>query len=209
MSHYDIPEERIFTSRNASFVPSLTKMTGAKGVDVIMNSITNKMFHVIWDCIAPFGTFIELGAREYAINIRLEMHKFARNVTFSEVNLVSLIRERPQIAAQVWSEVMDLFREGGLKGPAPPTTYGISQLESAIRLMQSGKHLGRPVLIHQPGELVNASSSSSSSSKAFLKQDAPYLLVGGMGGFGRAIAPRMLSQGARGFPFASRSTSGR
>lgn len=205
MNDYGIPEERIFTSRNASFAPSLMRMTGGKGVDVIMNSVAGEMLRVTWDCIAPFGTFVELGARDYTINTRLEMHKFARNVTFSAVNLVSLIRERPQVAAKVWGDVMSLFREKKLKGPTPLTAYGISQLESALRLMQSGKHLGKLVLVHQHGELVKASSSPSSSSKTLLNPNATYLLVGGMGGLGRAIALWMLSQGARNFVFASRS----
>jgi NADPH:quinone reductase-like Zn-dependent oxidoreductase/ubiquinone/menaquinone biosynthesis C-methylase UbiE len=205
MDNYGISEERIFTSRDASFASSLMKKTGGKGVDVIMNSVAGEMLRVTWDCIAPFGIFVELGARDYTINTRLEMQKFARNVTFSAVNLVSLIRERPQIASQVWADVMDLFRRKQLKGPTPLTTYGISQLEPALRLMQSGKHLGKLVLVHQDGELVKATSSLSSSLNTLLEEDASYLLVGGMGGLGREIALWMLSQGARNFIFASRS----
>ncbi|KAI0009070.1 putative polyketide synthase [Xylariaceae sp. FL0662B] len=202
--NYGIPEDHILTSRDASFAPALMRMTGGKGVDVIMNSVAGEMLRVTWDCIAPFGTFVELGARDYTINTRLEMYKFARNVTFTAVNLVSLIRERPEVAAQVWADVMDLFRKKELRGPTPLTPYSISQLEPAMRLMQGGKHIGKLVLTHSDGDLVKASPPNSLS-KALFKPSATYLLVGGMGGLGRAIALWMLARGARNFIFASRS----
>ncbi|KAH8883107.1 putative polyketide synthase [Thozetella sp. PMI_491] len=203
MDHYGIPEDHILTSRDASFAPALMKMTGGRGVDVIMNSVAGDMLRVTWDCIAPFGVFVELGARDYTINSRLEMAKFARNVTFVAVNLVSLVRERPQVAGQVWADVISLFQNNKLKGPTPLTTYKVSQLEQALRLMQSGKHLGKLVLVQEEGDVVKAAPQILS--EKLFKPDASYLLVGGMGGLGRAMALWMLAQGARHFIFASRS----
>ena len=154
MKRYGIPEDHIFSSRDVNFAKGIMSMTRGKGVDVIMNSVAGEMLRITWECIAPFGRFIELGARDYTINTRLEMHKFARNVTFVVVNLVSLVRERPKIAAQVWSDVMDLFRSKHLSGPSPIAVYGISEIEKALRTMQSGKHMGKLVAVAQPNELV-------------------------------------------------------
>ncbi|RFU23814.1 hypothetical protein B7463_g12524, partial [Scytalidium lignicola] len=204
MDDYGIFEDHIFTSRDASFAPAIMRKTNGRGVDVIMNSLAGDMLRITWDCIAPFGTFIELGARDYTINSRLEMSKFARNVTFASVNLVHLIRERPHLAAKVWADVVELFREKKLRGPTPLKTYSISELEPALRLIQSGKHLGKLVLVNNKGDLVNASTQLSTS-KTLFKSDNAYLLVGGMGGLGRATALWMLAKGARNFIFASRS----
>lgn len=154
MEQFEIPEDHIFSSRDVSFAKGIMSKTKGRGVDVIMNSVAGEMLRITWECIAAFGRFIELGARDYTINTRLEMHKFARNVTFSAVNLVSLVRERPQVAAQVWSDVMDLFRAKDLKGPSPLTVCGISELEKSFRAMQSGKHMGKLVAVPQPDEVV-------------------------------------------------------
>ena len=154
MTRFGIPEDHIFFSRDGSFAKGIMTMTKGVGMDVILNSVAGEMLRLTWECIAPFGRFIELGARDYTINTRLEMHKFARNVTFAVVNLVSLVRERPQAAAQVWAKVMDLFRGKKLDGPSPITVYGISEIEKALRTMQSGKHMGKLVAVARPDEMV-------------------------------------------------------
>ena len=154
MERYNIPEDHILFSRDRSFAKGIMAMTKGVGVDVILNSVAGEMLRITWECIAPFGRFIELGARDYTINTHLEMHKFARNVTFAVVNLVSLVRERPQAAGKVWSKVMDLFRSKELVGPSPITAYGISDIEKALRTMQSGRHMGKLVAVARPGETV-------------------------------------------------------
>ena len=154
MERFGIREDHILFSRDGSFAKGIMAMTKGVGVDVILNSVAGEMLRLTWECIAPFGRFIELGARDYTINTRLEMHKFARNVTFAVVNLVSLVRERPRAAAQVWSKVMDLFRSKKLDGPSPITVYGISEIEKALRTMQSGKHMGKLVAVAGPSEVV-------------------------------------------------------
>lgn len=75
---------------------------------------------------------IELGARDYTNNTRLEMHKLVRNITFALVDLVSLVIDRPQAVAQVWSKVLDLFRSKKSNGPSPITIYGILKIEKAV-----------------------------------------------------------------------------
>ena len=160
MDRFGIPEDHIFFSRDGSFAKGVMTMTKGVGVDVILNSVAREMLRLTWECIAPFGRFIELGARDYTISTRLEMHKFARNVTFAVVNLVSLVRERPQAAAQVWSNVMDLFRSKKLDGPSPITVYGISEVEKALRTIQSGRHMGKLVAVARPNETVEVRSVS-------------------------------------------------
>ena len=154
MSHFGIPEDHIFFSRNDSFAKNVMRMTHGKGVDVIMNSLAGDMLRLSWECIAPFGRFIELGARDYTINSRLEMAKFARNVSFSAVNLVSLIRDRPKSADAVWEAVMNLFRQKSIRPPSPIVPFGISEVEAALRTMQTGKHMGKLVIVPRPGERV-------------------------------------------------------
>ena len=91
--------DHIFSSQDSSFAKDIMRMTNGKGVDVIMDAVAGETLRITWECIALFNRFIELLIRDYIINPRLEIHKFARNVTFAVVNLVSLVRERPRIAA--------------------------------------------------------------------------------------------------------------
>ena len=219
MEHYRIPEDHIFSSRDASFAESIMEMTGDIGVDVIMNSLAGEMLRVTWECIAPFGRFVELGARDYTINTRLEMQKFAHNVTFTVVNLVSLVKERPKIAAEVWADVMALFRVKQLQGPFPLTIYTISEVEKALRAMQAGKHMGKLVAVAQPNCMVKVGilipllpreahyfqAIPAQCKMTLFKKNASYMIVGGLSGLGQALAQWMVENGARNLILTSRS----
>ncbi|KAL9043945.1 MAG: hypothetical protein Q9214_002884 [Letrouitia sp. 1 TL-2023] len=203
IKEYGIPEDHIFSSRDGSFAKGVMRMTGEKGVDVIMNSVAGDALRITWNCIAPFGRFIELGKRDFAINTRLEMNRFARNVTFAAVDFIGLVLERFDETAKMWSTVMTLVRSGIVRPPQPITIFGMSELEKALRTMQSGRHVGKLVAVPQPNESVKAVPRILNASK--LRADASYLLVGGLGGLGRATALWMMRQGAKNFVFASRS----
>jgi len=200
---YNIPEDHIFSSRDNTFAKGVMKMTQGKGVDSIMNSLSGEALRVTWNCIAPFGRFVELGKRDFTVNTRLEMRNFEKNVSFTGLDLPldSFKGEREKI----WDEIMALYDKGLIKAPSPITVFGVSEMEKALRIMQSGKHMGKMVLMPQPDEKVKVAGSLTDIN--ILRDDASYLLVGGLGGIGRATALWMFTHGARNFIFASRSGS--
>ena len=69
--------------------------------------------------------------------------------------------------------------------------------------MQTGSHIGK-IVVEMPDD--PAGLPVAKSLKAFsLSPDASYLLVGGLGGLGRAVTTWMVENGARNFVFLSRS----
>ncbi|TVY83944.1 Reducing polyketide synthase [Lachnellula suecica] len=200
---YNIPEDHIFSSRDNTFARGVMMVTGGKGVDVIMNSVAGDALRVTWNCIAPFGRFIELGKRDFGRNTRLEMGQFAKNVTFAAVDFIHLSKDKAVQTAKMWAKVMNLIRQGTVSPPQPITVYGMSEAEKALRVMQAGKHIGKLVLMAKPDEIVKAIPRDTSHE--LLRSDASYLLVGGLGGIGRAMATWMLRHGAKNLIFASRS----
>ncbi|KAG8526399.1 putative secondary metabolism biosynthetic enzyme [Bacidia gigantensis] len=202
-----IPAENIFSSRDNTFAEGIMRMTHGKGVDVIINSLSGEALRLSWNCIAPFGRFIEVGKRDFTVNARLEMRNFEKNVSFT--GLDSPFGSLQGKKKKIWGELMDLYSKGLIKAPFPINSFGVSELEKALRLMQSGKHMGKLVLVPQPGEQVRIAPSkmeckNPQGAKLF-RTDASYLLVGGLGGIGRATARWMLDHGATRFIFASRS----
>ncbi len=199
---YGIPSHHIFSSRDDSFAAGLKQATHGRGVDVIFNSLASDLLRLTWSCVAPFGRFIELGKKDFSVNSRLEMAPFMRNVMFAAVDLVTLLAERPVYGAKLWSDVMSLARSGAIKVPDPLTVYGLAEVESAFRTMQAGRHMGKLVVVPRPDE--QARVMPRRVPVATLKPDASYVLVGGLGGIGRALAARMFELGARSFIFLSR-----
>ncbi len=151
---FGIPESHILSSRDGKFEGGIKRLTDGRGVDVIMNSLAGEGLRLSWSCIAPFGRFIELGKRDFFVNTRLEMAKFAKNVTFAAVDLVDLIKLKPDYVADVLAKSMDLLHQGSVKSPWPITAYPMADLKTAMQTMQSGRHKGKLVLVPRTTDIV-------------------------------------------------------
>ncbi|EFX02355.1 polyketide synthase [Grosmannia clavigera kw1407] len=205
----------VFSSRDASFAEAVLQVTGGRGVDVVFNVLAGELLHASWRCVAPFGHFIELGKRDLQRHGRLDMAPFLRNVTFAAVDLITLLADRPDYGARLWAESMDLVRQGVARVPEPLATYALADAISALRTMQAGRHIGKLVLVADSSVTPSVTTTTNPNilarvmsprvPRVQLPADASYLLVGGLGGIGRALAARMVHElGARHLIFLSR-----
>ncbi|KAF2878222.1 putative polyketide synthase [Massariosphaeria phaeospora] len=201
--NYSIPEDHIFNSRDYSFVKGIKRMTNGRGVDVVLNSLSGEALRQTWHCIAPFGYFVEIGLRDILNNTGLDMAPFKQDATFTFFNLNHVAQSRPDIMAAVVENAFDFFRRGISKTVEPLVTYPISDIESAFRLMQAGKHLGKLVFTWGNDDVVPVIQQQKSNLR--LDPNAVYLLVGGLGGLGRSLSMKLVQLGARKLCFLSRS----
>ena len=222
MKTYGIPEERIFFSRDTSFATQIQAATNGQGVDVVLNSLAGDQLLATWQCLASFGRFVEIGKRDIVTNTRLEMATFAKNVTFSSVDLVVVVDERPKLMKKLMSEVMDLYETGIVRVITPLSVYSISDVESGFRSLQSGKNLGKIAITFGEEDMVkvcieafpilckfanNFKAVPAKLSDALLKSDATYVIIGGTGGLGRSMTRWMSRKGAKHIVLASRSST--
>lgn len=164
MDNYGVSEDHIFYSRNTSFAEGVMRMTGNKGVDVVLNSLSGEALVASWECIAPvshkgdngiavvtkkslqFGRFIEIGKRDINSRGNLPMWQFDKNASFSAIDVVPLMSQRPSIFRKTFGVLMNLIREKKLHGPRPLQVFGISEIETAFRSFQNGRNSGKMVL---------------------------------------------------------------
>ncbi|CAM1501901.1 Fc.00g038850.m01.CDS01 [Cosmosporella sp. VM-42] len=203
MTTYGISEDHIFSSRNLTFADGIKRLTGGKGVDIVLNCLSGEALKASWSVIAPFGRFIEIGKKDIEENTRLGMAPFIRNVTLASVDLTVIFRQRKELGAQLLSDVMALLRNGNIGQVSPITTFSFSKIEEAFRYMQAGKHMGKIVLVPQEDDIVPVAPMAKTGYR--FNPDASYLIVGGFGGLGRSLARRMASQGAKHLILLSRS----
>lgn len=216
---YGLDPKSIFFSRNTSFGRNVRDATKG-GVDVVLNSLSGDALRVGWECLAVGGTFIEIGKADIQSNSRLEMAQFARNVTFTAVDLVLVFETKPYLCERLLSKVLSLFRDGSIRAVDPVAAYSIQDVEKAFRSLQSGKSMGKVVVEPQPEDQVSVGDFRPSlfhmvlirlqavlprAKTAVLRADASYLIAGGSGGLGRSIARWLVQQGARHILMASRS----
>ena len=154
METYGIPEDSIFYSRDTSFAQGVLDATNGVGVDVALSSLAGEQLRATWQCMAPFGRFVEIGKRDIMTNMNLQMAPFERSVSFMAFDLSDLIQRRPVQMLRIFSELMDLMRQNRIRTVAPIHEYSFSQAESAFRSLQSGKPMGKVILVPKEHDTV-------------------------------------------------------
>lgn len=146
MDEYGIPENHIFYSEDTSFAKGIKRMTKGRGVDVVLNSLAGDSLVASWECIAPYGRFIEIGKKDILSNSSLPMFSFRHNTSFSAFDGFSWLWQRPMEARATIQDVIDLYAAKKLHAARPLHVYNISDVQKALRLMHDGKTAGKIVL---------------------------------------------------------------
>ncbi|KAI0971896.1 polyketide synthase-like protein [Xylaria arbuscula] len=204
--HFGIPPTQIFNSRDDSFFNALKTATTGRGVDVVINSLAGELMHASWNCLAPFGRFVEVGKREIIDDGRLEMDVFGRNTTFTAFDLSEMFFQEDEqyqdLLASLVAEVLQLYRIGEIK-TGPIRAFDISNIGDAYRYFSSNERIGKVVVtLENPESLIPFAPLKYNS---VLSSEKVYLLVGALGGLGRSLTRWMVSRGARKFVFLQRS----
>ena len=200
---YGIPDDHIFNSRDLSFAKGVLRMTDGRGVDCVLNSLSGQALQETWRCIASFGTFVEIGLVDIMDNTGLEMRPFSRDATFSFLNIKNVMTKKPKLMAEILEGTFDLLRRGISRPVTPVTTYSVSAIEQAFRLLQTGRHSGKIAITWTGSDIVPVLYRPRDST--ILSPNATYLLCGGLGGLGQSLASLLVRLGARNLCFISRS----
>ncbi|KAK9419296.1 putative Polyketide synthase [Seiridium unicorne] len=204
MDRWGIPENHIFYSRDTSFAQGVMRITRGRGVDVVFNSLSGDGLEASWDCVAPYGRFIEIGKVDIAANSALPMARFAQNVTFGAVDMHHIARTNVSLLRQLMIKVLDLAcRQDFIGIPTPIHVFPLSELEKAFRFVQSGKNSGRTIVTLEDTEVVQKLVVRRSTWQ--FDQNASYVVLGGLGGLGRRIIRWMADRGAKHLILPSRS----
>lgn len=97
---------------------------------------------------------------------------------------------------------------GHIKPLTPKKVFDASSVQDGFRHLQQGTHIGKIVFsVRSPDGNLNIDTGKLVKPLQTLKlsDSASYLLVGGLGGLGRAVARHLVEQGARRLVFMSRS----
>lgn len=102
-------------------------------------------------------------------------------------------------------KTVQLLQEGRIQPITPQRYYEAGEVEEAFRYMQKGVHVGK-IAVRMPKSWNDINIMGGAKPIDF-RRDASYLLVGGLGGLGKAISTWMIERGARSFVYLARSAT--
>ncbi|MDI1475031.1 type I polyketide synthase [Polyangium sp. y55x31] len=181
-------------SRSDRFVEDVLRFTGGEGVDVVLNSLGGPFLEKSLDLLREGGRFVELGRRDYQANHRIGLKPFLKGLTFSFVDLGTMIDRRPELVRELFLEILEHVRRGEIR-PLPHRTFPLSRAQEAFWEMRGGKHTGKLVL--RVDESTKPTVKVTGDAQAtLLKKTGSYLITGGLGGLGLSLASWMAERGA-------------
>ena len=161
IKQYHIDPTRILSSRDASFASAIMTATEGKGVDVVLNSLSGALLKATWSCIARFGRFVEIGKVDIEAARCLDTTPFGRCAMYVGVDILQLNEYNGPLTHEALAESVRICharaRAGGRRPMYPIQQYSISDMEKAMRQMQSGLHVGKLVLVPRDGDKVDVS----------------------------------------------------
>lgn len=198
-----VPRERIFHSRDDSFVKDILEATGSEGIDVALNSLSGELLHATWRCVAQGGCMLEIGKRDFLGRAQLAMHLFEENRAYFGIDLSRLALTDRASMERLLRLTIQLYEEGHLHALHPTTVFDAERIQDAFRYMQKGVHMGR-IVVKMPASAAALPVAPKIPDPVF-KGDASYLMVGGVGGLGRSVVSCMAEHGAKHVIVISRS----
>ncbi|MYB88770.1 MAG: SDR family NAD(P)-dependent oxidoreductase, partial [Proteobacteria bacterium] len=174
--------EHLFDSRTTAFGEQILEVTGGAGVDVVLNSLTSEGFiDASLSCLRQGGRFVELARKD--ILSPEEMAAVRPDVGYDILELDVLKKTDPAWVGRVLDNVTGQLASGEI-GPIVHSRWPLAEAGAALRFMRSARHLGKIVV------------TAPALSTGRLRQDATYLVTGGLGGIGIAVADWLVGQGA-------------
>ena len=174
--------EHVFDSRTTAFGREILDATDGAGVDVVLNSLTGEGFiDASLACLARDGRFVELARRD--ILTEDEMAAARPDVAYSILDLYNLKVQDPARPGAALKQVLARIAAGEL-APLMHTRWPFAETSAAMGYMRAARHIGKIVL------------TMPALRAGRLRQDGTYLVTGGMGGIGCALAEWLAERGA-------------
>ncbi|MGZ4806479.1 MAG: SDR family NAD(P)-dependent oxidoreductase, partial [Ilumatobacteraceae bacterium] len=183
----------VFDSRSLSFADDVLAATGGRGVDVVLNSLSGDFIARSLDVLAVGGRFLEIGRRDVWSPERVAAAR--PDAEYHIVFLGDLTVGDPAAIRRMLDTLMPRFASGELR-PLPVTEYDSDHVVDAFRLMAQARHIGKIVVRQRRVGVVPINTHGT------------YLVTGGLGGIGLALAGHLVDQGARHVALVGRSEAG-
>lgn len=191
--------KHVYNSRTVAFHDEIMRDTNGEGVDLVLNSLSGKAIIQSIKCLRPFGRFVEIGKTDIYNDMSLQLKRFGDNLSYFAVDVDRLMAQRPNKAAVLFKDVIELFEKKEVK-PHPYTAFKINDIRDAIDYIAKGKHIGKVVLSMEDQEV-----QALPAAQLKFDENQSYIITGGASGFGLELAKWMAENGARHLALVSRS----
>ncbi|MBL9130229.1 MAG: SDR family NAD(P)-dependent oxidoreductase, partial [Verrucomicrobiaceae bacterium] len=186
--------QHVFDSRSVSFADDVRNVTEGRGVDLVLNSLAGPAIAKGISCLAPHGRFLEIGKRDIFADSPIGLRPFRNNLSMHVIDMGQVMLEQSGAVQELLAPVLELVRAGKLH-PLPYRAMPAARAVNAFRVMSAARHIGK-IVITMDGEQARAITPLDTQYSKY-DSESCYMITGGLGGFGLALAEIMVRYGVR------------
>ena len=134
-------DDHISDSRSLDFEDKFRAVTGGRGVDVVLDSLSGEFVDASLRLVAPGGVFLEMGKTDVRdVEVVARKHPGVRYRAFD------LFEAGPDRIQAILAELAGLFGDEVLR-PLPAKTFDVRRAGAALRYLSQASHVGKVVMM--------------------------------------------------------------
>ena len=180
--------QHVLNSRTLEFSEQIKTLTQGKGVDIVLNSLADEFITESLSVLKEDGVFLEIG--KAGIWTQQQVKEVKPLVNYQVIDMLDVRKNNAALINSMLSTLMKQFETEKLKS-LPVTSFPLEKYTDAFRYMQQARHTGKIA--------INITCSP------VIRDNASYLITGGMGGLGLLITDWLVEKGAKRIVLVGRS----
>jgi acyl transferase domain-containing protein len=173
----------VLDSRDDTFDTDVLRLTGGKGVDVVLNSLSGSFIDASFRATARRGRFIEIGKR--GVWTHAQAARLGRDIDYHILDLGEVAEREPARIEKLFGRLVADLETGALP-VLPVTPFALEEASAAFRHMMKARQIGKIVVTHQ-----------RTVSGPLIRPDGQYIVTGGLSGLGLEAAEWLVARGAK------------
>lgn len=203
--------ENIGNSRDTSFESMIMVKTKGRGVDYVLNSLSEDKLLASIRCVAENGMFLEIGKFDIMNKTKIDLGFLTKKINIRPIfvqggeRVLSIIEVSCWLALgqlitillqSMYSRISEDIAKGIIK-PLKTTIFDASEIQDAFRYLASGKHIGKVLIQVRENETDPMTLPLAVKQRVFCDETLSYVIVGGLGGFGLELADWLVLRGCK------------
>lgn len=130
--------------RDTTFEQTILRATKGRGVDLVLNSLSDEMLQTSLRCLATGGKFLHIRRFDILNDKNLNLELMRRAASFHGITLEHFFDHE-----DIKFTLMECFKSGVEKGIVKPIeriVYAAEEVQEAFRSMAKEKHIGKAVV---------------------------------------------------------------
>uniref|UniRef100_UPI00163F5304 SDR family NAD(P)-dependent oxidoreductase n=3 Tax=Burkholderia gladioli TaxID=28095 RepID=UPI00163F5304 len=190
------------------FEAEVMRLTGGRGVDVVLNALAGDYIQKGLNCLSPRGRYVEIAMTGLKSARNIDLSRLSNNQSFHSLDLRKLLLDLPSYAQGLGEELFEFAARGVVNVPIGQR-FDFSRLADAYRYIEDRRNIGKVVVgvagphtperatpkplaarafAPAPGAAAATATAAEFSSPAAqaVSRDAPIAIIGMSGRFGAA-----------------------